>query len=70
MRDDRTWVSIPMSMDMKERIEKASARNDMAKSVYLRMAIRTYMERASEWSLPGPKTGSRRSKQASSEEGR
>jgi len=57
MTDDRAWVTVPMSYDMKERIEKASARNQMPRAEYLRIAIRAYMERSGEWSLRGPKKG-------------
>jgi predicted DNA-binding protein len=55
--DDRAWVTVPMSPDMKERIEKAAARNEMPRAEYLRIAIRSYMEDTNEWSLRGPKKG-------------
>lgn len=57
MKDDRAWITVPMGVEMKERIEKAAARNEQARAEYLRIAIRAYMERSGEWSLRGPKRG-------------
>lgn len=57
MADERVWVTIPMSPDMKLRIKKAAARNNSTIAEYLRSVIVTYMQETSEWSLPGPKKG-------------
>jgi predicted DNA-binding protein len=53
----QVWISVPMAAEVKERIEKAAARNSMSRAEYLRIAIRSYMERSGEWSLRGPKKG-------------
>ena len=58
MKDDRVWVTVPMPPSVKERIEKAAAKNDMSVSEYMQVAVRTYMERANEWTLRGPRKGS------------
>jgi len=55
--DDRTWITVPMSEDMKTRIEKAAARNDVSRAEYVRAAIRHHMETENEWTLRGPKKG-------------
>ena len=57
--DDRVWVSIPMPPELKARIVKAAAKNDMSNAEYLRMAVTTYMQRAGEWTVRGPKKGTR-----------
>jgi len=57
MKEERAWVTVPMPAEVKERIEKAAAKNSMSRAEYLRIAIRSYMERSGEWSLRGPKKG-------------
>jgi hypothetical protein len=54
---DKAFVTVVMEPDMKNRIIKAAARNSMSVSKYMRMALTTYMQRAGEWTIPGPKKG-------------
>lgn len=58
MKDERAWVTVPMPEHMRDRIQKAAAKNDQSRAEYLRMAITDYMMRHNEWSLPGPRKGS------------
>ena len=54
---NRTSITVPMSEDMKVRITKAAGRSEVASTRYIRDAVREYMERHNEWSIPGPKKG-------------
>lgn len=58
MSDERVWISVPMPSDMRVRIKKAAARNDMTVAQYMRMAVVEHMRSNQEWSLPGPRKGS------------
>jgi len=53
----RVWISLRVTMEMKNRIKKAAARNEIPMTEYMRIAITTYMLRQGEWSIRGPQKG-------------
>lgn len=56
---NRTFISVPMSEDMKARITKAAGRNELSTARYIRDCIVAYMTTRGDWSIPGPTKGNR-----------
>lgn len=56
--ENRTFITVPMSQDMKDRITKAAGRRELSTARYIRELMRESMERNNEWAIPGPRKGS------------
>lgn len=51
----RTFITVPMTKDLKARIVKAARRNELSTARYIRRAVAEHMINNNEWSIPGPK---------------
>jgi len=53
----RTWITVPMEDDLKDRITKAAGKTEISTARLMRRAAIEYLKNHDLYSIPGPRKG-------------
>jgi hypothetical protein len=54
---ERSFINVPMTPDLKKRVQKAADKYGLTAAAYMRDAAAFKLEANDDWSIPGPRKG-------------